>query len=122
MQDILAELESGAGTDAHFLTVARQMATADTEHTYITVGQWERLCGADAPDPKQGTLSPALYETDTVLLMRVTAKDVDYAVAHRNILIDSYLEYQIENKMQELAALLVRNADYLALTEESFQE
>ena len=68
----------------------------------------------------KGTLSPALYETDTVLLMRVTEKDVDYAVEHPRILIDSYLEYRIEQKMYELTALLERGADYLALTEESF--
>ena len=122
MQDILTTLASGAGTDAHFLAVARQMATADTEHTYITLGQWQRLCGTDAPAPEKGTLSPALYETDTVLLMRVTEKDVDYALEHRNILIDSYLEYQIENKLQELTALLSRCDDYLALTEESFKQ
>lgn len=120
MKEILDTLADGAGTDAHFLAVARQMATADNEHTYITVGQWERLCGANAPAPVKGTLSPALYETDTVLLMRVTEKDTDYALEHPNILIDSYLEYQIENKIHELTALLERDADYLALTEESF--
>lgn len=120
MEEIVETLESGAGTDEHFLTVARQMATADNEHTYITLGQWERLCGANAPTPTKGTLSPALYETDTVLLMRVTEKDVDYALEHPSILIDSYLEYQIENKMHELSALLTRGDDYLALTEESF--
>ncbi len=120
MGEILETLADGAGTDEHFLAVARQMATADNEHTYITIGQWERLCGANAPAPVKGVLSPALYETDTVLLMRVTEKDVDYAIEHRNILIDSFLEYQIENKMRELTALLTRGADYLALTEESF--
>ena len=120
MAEILDTLASGAGTDEHFLTVARQMSTADNEHTYITVGQWERICGANAPAPVKGALSPALYEPDTVLLMRVTEKDVDYAVEHPYILIDSYLEYQIEKKMQELTALLTRGDDYLALTEESF--
>ncbi len=116
MGEILAALDGGED----FLSVARRLATADSEHTYITKGQWHRLCGKDEPEPAPGTLSPALYEMDSALLMCVADKDVDYALSHPSILIDSYLEYQIEGQLEQLMASLEKTEAYTTLTEESF--
>lgn len=118
MTEIVEAIEGGED----FLSVARRLATGDSEHTYITVGQWHRLCGVNAPEPTVGTLSSPLYEVDSALLMCVAEKDVDYAISHSEILHDSYLEYQIEAQMETLRAGLEKTEAYLALTEERFAE
>ena len=116
MGEILTALDGGED----FLSVARRLATADSEHTYITTGQWFRMCGAGAAEPTVGALSEPLYEMDSALLMRVAEKDVDYALAHPSILIDSYLEYQIEVEMDALIASLEKTDAYTTLTAEDF--
>lgn len=116
MGEILAALDEGE----EFLSVARRLATADSEHTYITTGQWYRICGKNAAEPTVGTLSAPLYEMDSALLMCVANKDVDYALEHPSILIDSYLEHQIEAEMDALIASLEKTEAYTALTAEDF--
>ncbi len=116
MNEILAKLENGED----FITVARKLASADSEHTYITVGQWNRLCGTLDEIPAMGTLSEPLYELDSVLLMCVAPKDVDEAMENRAALLDSYMEYQIEQQTAALKTGMQKTDAYLALTEASF--
>ena len=116
MEDILEKLDEGED----FLAVARSLATTESEHTYITVRQWYRLCGDGAPNPEVGVLSDPLWESDTVLLLKVAEKDMDYLEEHPTILIDSYIEYLIEKETDSLLEALGKTDAYLALTKEYF--
>lgn len=116
MEDILEKL--GEGED--FLTVARSLATTESEHTYITVRQWYRLCGEGAPNPEVGVTSDPLWESDTVLLMKVAEKDMDYLEKHPANILDSYIEYLIERETDSLLEALGKTDAYLALTKEYF--
>ena len=116
MQEILSRLEEGDD----FLTVARDLATSESEHTYITKGQWYRLCGEGALAPKIGVMSEPLWESDTVILMLVVEKDMDFIIEHPANILDSYLEYMIEEKTAELILGIEKTDAYRALTKESF--
>ncbi|MBQ8174069.1 MAG: hypothetical protein IJ009_01565 [Clostridia bacterium] len=116
MGEILEKL--GDGED--FLTVARELATSESEHTYITVRQWYRLCGDAALAPAVGVMSDPLWESDTVLLMKVVEKDLDFIAEHPANILDSYLEYLIEGKTDSLQEGLEKTDAYSALTEENF--
>ena len=118
MADILDKLAEGED----FLAVARELATTESEHTYITVRQWHRLCGEDALEPTVGAMSEPLWESDTVLLMKVAEKDMDYLAEHPANILDSYLEYLIEQKTDALQADIEKEEAYAALTEESFRD
>lgn len=116
MQEILDKLADGED----FLTVARELATTESEHTYITERQWYRLCGEGAHAPRAGVLSDPLWESDSVVLMMVVEKDFSFIADHPANILDSYIEYMIEGKTDALLGSLQKTDAYRALTKESF--
>ena len=116
MEEILDKLEEGED----FLSVARELATSESEHTYVTQRQWYRLCGEGAPEPVLGAMSEPLWESDTVILLKVAEKDLDFIAEHPANILDSYLEYLIEGETDRLCESLSRTEPYQALAEESF--
>ena len=116
MQEILDKLADGED----FLTVARELATTESEHTYITERQWYRLCGEGAHAPQAGVLSDPLWESDSVVLMMVVEKDFSFIADHPANILDSYIEYMIEGKTDALLGSLQKTDAYRALTKESF--
>lgn len=119
-EEIVALLAEAEDSDEAFLDIARRKATAEDEHTYITVSQWYRLCGEGAPAPVKGALSGPLYEGDTCVMMRISDKDAEYARAHRDQICPGYLECVIADRAASLAASLTRTEAYGALKDESF--
>ena len=119
-EEIVAALAAAEPTDEAFLEIARQKATTESAHTYITVGQWYSLCGEGAPAPTLGIITEPLYEGGTCLMMRVSEKDIAYAKENRDEICPSYLECAIQEKAKQLTGSLVKHDAYLALTAERF--
>jgi hypothetical protein len=119
-EEIVALLEAEEDTDEAFLSIARHKATTEQEHSYITVDQWYKLCGENAPAPENGTLSGPLYEGQTCLMMRVSHKDEAYAKANRGRICPGYLECLIADRAAEKLPTLQKTDAYRALTADNF--
>ncbi len=119
-EDIVRALGEAEDSDSGFLSVARRLATRDSEHTYITKDEWRRLCGDDGAEPTVGTVSRPLFAEGSCIIMRVTAKDLSYVEAHPAEIGESYAQVLLEEETERLLASLVRKDAYLALTEARF--
>ncbi len=107
------------GTDSGFMYIANTRATGAEEHRYMLISQWKDLTGSDAA-PQKGDVSAPLFSYDNFLILRVAGKDMDYVQANTEELLPAYMEHLVYLESERLAAALVTNEVYAALTAEDF--
>lgn len=110
IEAMLAEKPSDAG----FLQVARQVATADSAGTYVTLRQYRLLVGQSDARPARGDTTEPLFEQDRFMILRCAEKSETYVLERSSDILLSYMEYKTEQYAVSFAQELCAAEDFIS--------
>lgn len=112
LEAMLAEKPSDAG----FLQVARQSATAHSAGTYVTLRQYRLLVGDGEARPARGDTTAPLFDRDQFMILRCAEKSETYVLERSSDILLSYMEYKTEQYAVAYAQELCASQTYMALS------